>query len=178
MGHQDRNPQRSVSDRSGLSLIRILCLTSLLGGEPVPQAWHRDHASVRKAKRHLQRSQALWLPLGSFTKDRVENWLHKQICSDAMPPKEAQKGIATDWRQYVPRVLAAKRHRHTGTSPQHGSSIDSGGRLWVARSPTLRVSPFALTMPANHWMACADACLSCASRPGNAENRIVSEPRT
>ena len=29
----------------------------------VQEAWHRDHASVRKVKRHLQPSQALWLPL-------------------------------------------------------------------------------------------------------------------
>jgi hypothetical protein len=45
---------------------------------------------------------------GSFTKDRVENWLHKQICSGAMTPEEAQKGIATDWRQYIPQVLASE----------------------------------------------------------------------
>jgi hypothetical protein len=45
---------------------------------------------------------------GSFTKDRVENWLHKQICSGAMTPEEAQKGIASDWRQYIPRVLTSK----------------------------------------------------------------------
>lgn len=29
----------------------------------VQEVWHRDHASVRKVKRHLQPSQALWLPL-------------------------------------------------------------------------------------------------------------------
>jgi hypothetical protein len=45
---------------------------------------------------------------GSYSKDQVENWLHKQICSGAMTPEEAQKGIATDWRQYIPRVLASK----------------------------------------------------------------------
>jgi len=40
----------------------------------------------------------------SFDKDRVENWLHRQICSGAMTPDEAQKGIRRDWRQYLPQV--------------------------------------------------------------------------
>jgi len=41
----------------------------------------------------------------SFIKDKVENWLHKQVCSGAMTPADAQNGIATDWRQYVPNVV-------------------------------------------------------------------------
>jgi hypothetical protein len=45
---------------------------------------------------------------GSYSKDQVENWLYNQICSGAMAPEEAQKGIATDWRQYIPKVLASK----------------------------------------------------------------------
>jgi hypothetical protein len=45
---------------------------------------------------------------GSYSKDQVENWLHLQICSGTMTPEEAQKGIATDWRQYIPKVLASK----------------------------------------------------------------------
>jgi hypothetical protein len=36
-----------------------------------------------------------------YVKDRVENWLRRQVCSGAMTPEEAQKGIATDWRQYL-----------------------------------------------------------------------------
>jgi hypothetical protein len=40
----------------------------------------------------------------SFDKDKVENWLHRQICSGAMTPGEAQKGISTDWRQFLPQV--------------------------------------------------------------------------
>lgn len=41
----------------------------------------------------------------SFVKDKVENWLHKQICSGTLTPEEAQHGIATDWRQYIPNVV-------------------------------------------------------------------------
>jgi hypothetical protein len=44
----------------------------------------------------------------SFVKDQIENWLHKQICSGAMTPKQAQEGIRTDWRQYIPDALGAK----------------------------------------------------------------------
>lgn len=40
----------------------------------------------------------------SFDKDKVENWLHRQICSGAMTPGEAQRGINTDWRQFLPQV--------------------------------------------------------------------------
>src|SRR5260370_42677303 len=40
----------------------------------------------------------------SFDKDKVENWLHEQVCSGLMPPQDAQTGIAINWRQYLPRV--------------------------------------------------------------------------
>jgi hypothetical protein len=45
----------------------------------------------------------------SYLKDKVENWLHKQICSGAMTPQEAQKGIAADWRQYVPYLVETSK---------------------------------------------------------------------
>jgi hypothetical protein len=38
---------------------------------------------------------------GSLVKDRVENWLHKQICNGSISVADAQKGIRTDWRQYI-----------------------------------------------------------------------------
>ena len=47
----------------------------------------------------------------SYVKDQVENWLHKQICSGAMTPQEAQSGIATNWKQYIPDTLADKTKR-------------------------------------------------------------------
>lgn len=45
----------------------------------------------------------------SYLKDRVENWLHRQVCFGAMSPEEAQKGIATDWRQYIPLLVKTSR---------------------------------------------------------------------
>jgi hypothetical protein len=38
---------------------------------------------------------------GSKGKDRVENWLHRQVCSGAMTVEEAQQGIAANWEQYL-----------------------------------------------------------------------------
>lgn len=51
--------------------------------------------------------QNLWPELhtgnfNSFQKDQVENWLHQQICSGAIPVADAQHGIATNWEQYLP----------------------------------------------------------------------------
>jgi hypothetical protein len=34
---------------------------------------------------------------GFHEKDRVENYLHRQVCSGAMPLADAQREIATDW---------------------------------------------------------------------------------
>jgi hypothetical protein len=46
----------------------------------------------------------------SFDKDRVENWLRRQVCTGTMTVGEAQRGITSDWRQYLPQVgVAAKR---------------------------------------------------------------------
>jgi hypothetical protein len=45
----------------------------------------------------------------SYLKDRVENWLHRQVCIGAMSPEEAQKGISTDWRQYISHLVKTSK---------------------------------------------------------------------
>lgn len=53
-------------------------------------------------------------PFGSFQKDKVENWLHKQICSGAISVADAQRGVATNWKQYLPAangVRLSKKER-------------------------------------------------------------------
>lgn len=45
---------------------------------------------------------------GSEEKDKVENWLHKQVCSGSMTLEEAQGGIRTNWRQYLSHVAPYK----------------------------------------------------------------------
>jgi hypothetical protein len=43
----------------------------------------------------------------SFDKDKVENYLHRQVCSGTMTAQAAQRGIASDWRQYLTRASRA-----------------------------------------------------------------------
>jgi len=52
-------------------------------------------------------------PNNSYDKDRVEGWLHREICEGAMTPEQAQHGVATDWRQYIRFVrgeTASRKH--------------------------------------------------------------------
>jgi hypothetical protein len=41
---------------------------------------------------------------GFHEKDQVENWLHDQVCSGAIPLPDAQIGIARNWLQFYPFV--------------------------------------------------------------------------
>ena len=55
----------------------------------------------------------------SLIKDKVENWLHKQICSGAISPEGAQQRIDTDWRQYIPNAVQtkARERKHARYAP-------------------------------------------------------------
>ena len=41
---------------------------------------------------------------GFHEKDKVEDYLHSQVCSGALPLQQAQVQIATNWTQYLPNV--------------------------------------------------------------------------
>ncbi len=41
---------------------------------------------------------------GFHEKDKVENYLHDQVCSGAMSLQQAQVAIATNWMQFLPNV--------------------------------------------------------------------------
>jgi hypothetical protein len=41
---------------------------------------------------------------GARLKDQVENYLHRQVCGGAMTLAAAQRGIAENWRQYLPAI--------------------------------------------------------------------------
>jgi hypothetical protein len=43
----------------------------------------------------------------------LEIGLHRQVCSGAMTPEEAQRGISTDWRQYLPQVSGTKTRKYS-----------------------------------------------------------------
>lgn len=45
---------------------------------------------------------------GSLTKDKFENYLHKQVCNGSMTLTEAQKEISTNWLQYYSATLTTK----------------------------------------------------------------------
>ena len=54
----------------------------------------------------------LWLepygpPPGARQKDRVENFLHREVCSGAMPLEDAQKAIASDWYKIYIQIFVA-----------------------------------------------------------------------
>lgn len=77
-GYADTNPRAFEEDH----LIPLE-----LGGESSDRRnlWPEPHAGV----------------YGSYAKNRVENYLHRLVCSGAMTSESAQTGIATDWRQYL-----------------------------------------------------------------------------
>jgi hypothetical protein len=74
-----------------------------------PSDYEEDHLVSLEIGGHPYDPKNLWPEphggdYGSEEKDKVENWLHSQICSGAMTPKEAQDGIMANWKQYVPHV--------------------------------------------------------------------------
>jgi hypothetical protein len=46
---------------------------------------------------------------GYHEKDKLENWLHEQVCSGAMKIEDAQEGIATDWYGLYLKMPKAKQ---------------------------------------------------------------------
>jgi len=48
----------------------------------------------------------------SHMKDKVEDWLHAQVCSGKMTLEQAQNGIRTNWEQYITAASAASAHTH------------------------------------------------------------------
>ena len=74
-----------------------------------PGDYEEDHLISLEIGGHPYDPKNLWPEphggqYGSEEKDKVENWLHKQICNGAMTPQEAQDGIRANWKQYLPQV--------------------------------------------------------------------------
>lgn len=69
---------------------------------------------------------------GFREKDKVENYLHKQVCNGAMPIEEAQYGIATNWIRYY--ILLT-----TGTLPdtQTNSTLISTTTIIITTPPPI-----------------------------------------
>jgi hypothetical protein len=74
-----------------------------------PSDYEEDHLIPLEIGGSGSDPRNLWPELragkdNSLDKDRVENWLHRQICSGAMTPEKAQRRISADWRQFLPEV--------------------------------------------------------------------------
>jgi len=77
-GYQDTNPKNYEEDH-------LISLELGGDGRDPKNLWPEPHLGTNN----------------SFEKDKVENWLHKQICSGAISVTDAQHGISTNWRQYI-----------------------------------------------------------------------------
>jgi hypothetical protein len=81
-----------------------------------PGDYEEDHLVSLEIGGHPDDPKNLWPEphsgiYGSLIKDKVENWLHREICSGAMTPEQAQKGIIEDWRQYIGPAGAKPKHK-------------------------------------------------------------------
>jgi hypothetical protein len=78
-----------------------------------PRDYEEDHLIPLELGGHPSDPHNLWpepysasIPDGgAHAKDRVENYLHDQVCSGAVPLADAQRAIASDWfRVYSSRL--------------------------------------------------------------------------
>ena len=81
-----------------------------------PRDYEEDHLISLEIGGHPDDPKNLWPEphegvYGSMVKDKVEDWLHAQICAGAMTPQEAQRGIVNDWRQYIDKAGAATHQK-------------------------------------------------------------------
>jgi Tfp pilus assembly protein FimT len=54
---------------------------------------------------------------GSLTKDKFENYLHDQVCSNKITVQEAQKEISSNWLKYYQEYLSS------GTTPKKTTQV-------------------------------------------------------
>ena len=71
-----------------------------------PQDYEEDHLISLELGGDPTDPKNLWpeAPGSPNPKDKVENYLHRQICSGNMTVQDAQKGIATNWKQYINQI--------------------------------------------------------------------------
>jgi len=74
-----------------------------------PSAYELDHFIALELGGNPTSPANLWpepyLPTpGAHQKDKVENYLHAQVCSGAMSLAEAQRLISTDWTAVLPQL--------------------------------------------------------------------------
>jgi hypothetical protein len=85
--------------------LKVAQITEFDYGDAEPEDCEEDHLISLEIGGHPGvpanlRPEAHGGKYGSEEMDKVENWLHKQVSSGAMTPKEAQEGIRTNWKLY------------------------------------------------------------------------------
>ncbi len=93
--------------------LKVAQITEYDYGDVEPLDYEEDHLISLEIGGHPDDPTNLWPEAhggkyGSEQKDKVENWLHKQVCSGAMTPQQAQEGIRTNWKQYLSNVTPYK----------------------------------------------------------------------
>lgn len=71
-----------------------------------PSLYEEDHLIPLELGGDPIDPKNLWPEPGASpnTKDKVENWLHRKVCAGVFTPQQAQRGIASDWRQFAPLI--------------------------------------------------------------------------
>jgi len=85
---------------------------------------------------------------GSLTKDKLENYLHKQVCSSKMTIQEAQMEISTNWLQYyqanlvkpTPKSKSVTTPKTTTTIPSPATSTKPSGATAKCKDGTYSYS--------------------------------------
>jgi len=66
-----------------------------------PSDYEEDHLIPLELGGHPSDPANLWpeaySPPGAYEKDKVENYLHREVCAGRIPLTDAQQRIATDW---------------------------------------------------------------------------------
>jgi len=85
---------------------------------------------------------------GAREKDRLENWLHKQVCDGDMSLADAQQAIATDWYAAYQRMLQALAPSGTAISGAVAAASSPAGPVYesaMASGPEGAVYDFAVS---------------------------------
>lgn len=74
-----------VSHPSGAYEVDHLISLELAGSNDIKNLWPEPYTG----------------PDNAHEKDKIENYLHAQVCSGKMALKDAQTGIAKNWKQFL-----------------------------------------------------------------------------
>jgi len=89
---------------------------------------------------------------GAREKDKVENWLHRQVCSGQMTLAAAQDAIAQDWYAVYLEMPTAKKEGKTSHAKSNGISARPNG---IPAGATGMCADGSYTLSQSHRGACS-----------------------